>query len=30
MCLALADWLNAVVLTADRVWGESNRIRQIR
>lgn len=30
LCLALADRLNATVWTADRAWGESERIRQIR
>lgn len=29
-CLALGDRLDAGVLTADRAWGESDRIRQIR
>jgi ribonuclease VapC len=30
LCLALADRLDADVLTADRTWGTSGRIRQIR
>lgn len=29
LCLALTDRLNARVLTADRAWGESDRIQQI-
>lgn len=30
LCLALADRLRDVALTADRAWGKSDRIRQIR
>lgn len=30
LCLALAHRLDTVVLTADRAWGESDRIVQIR
>ncbi len=30
LCLALGDRLDAPVLTADRAWGVSGRIRQIR
>lgn len=30
LCLALADRRNDVVLTADRAWGKSDRILQIR
>ncbi|MFV0372878.1 type II toxin-antitoxin system VapC family toxin [Microbacterium sp.] len=30
LCLALGDRLNVDVLTADRAWGGSGRIRQIR
>ena len=30
LCLALADRLADVALTADRAWGNSDRIRQIR
>lgn len=30
LCLALADRLAVPVLTADRAWGESERIVQIR
>jgi PIN domain nuclease of toxin-antitoxin system len=30
LCLALAQRLDADVLTADRAWGEQGRIRQIR
>ena len=30
LCLALGDRLNADVWTADRAWGTSGRIRQIR
>lgn len=30
LCLALAERLDAVVLTADRAWGAEGRIRQIR
>jgi ribonuclease VapC len=30
LCLALAERLDARVLTADRDWGSSQRIRQIR
>ena len=30
LCLALGDRLNAQVFTADRVWGDEGRIRQIR
>lgn len=30
LCLALADRLHARVLTADRAWGESERIMQLR
>lgn len=30
LCMALGDRLDAVVWTADRAWGTSGRIRQIR
>ena len=30
LCLALGDRLDATVWTADRAWGESDRVRQIR
>ena len=30
LCLALADRMEATVLTADQTWGESQRIVQIR
>jgi PIN domain nuclease of toxin-antitoxin system len=30
LCLALADRLNAPVLTADTSWGSAGRIQQIR
>ena len=30
LCLALAERLDADVLTADRAWGEEGRVRQIR
>jgi PIN domain nuclease of toxin-antitoxin system len=30
LCLALADRLDAAVLTADRTWGTNDRVRQIR
>lgn len=30
LCLALAQRLDAVVITADRAWGEADRIVQIR
>ena len=30
LCMALGDRLDAVVWTADRGWGTSGRIRQIR
>lgn len=30
LCLALAERLEAVVLTADTAWGDAGRIRQIR
>lgn len=30
LCLALGDRLDCVVLTADRSWGASGRVRQIR
>lgn len=30
LCLALAERTEATALTADRAWGESARIRQIR
>jgi ribonuclease VapC len=30
LCLALADRLDAQVLTADRTWGSAGRIRQVR
>lgn len=30
LCLALAERLDARVLTADRAWGSSKRVRQIR
>ena len=30
LCLALAERADAPVLTADRTWGTSDRIRQIR
>ncbi len=30
LCLALAHRLNEVALTADKTWGESERIKQIR
>jgi PIN domain nuclease of toxin-antitoxin system len=30
LCLALADRLDAPALTADRSWGSSDRVRQIR
>lgn len=30
LCLALADRLGESVLTADKAWGRSRRIRQIR
>ena len=30
LCLALASRHNAVAMTADRAWGESDGIRQIR
>lgn len=30
LCLALADRLNEVALTADRAWGTGRRITQIR
>lgn len=30
LCLALAERLDASVLTADRAWGDDGRIRQIR
>jgi len=30
LCLALAERLDDVALTADRAWGRSDRVRQIR
>lgn len=30
LCLALAERIDAPVLTADRSWGTSSRVRQIR
>jgi PIN domain nuclease of toxin-antitoxin system len=30
LCLALADRVDAVVLTADTGWGDSERVQQIR
>lgn len=30
LCLALADGLDAEVLTADRTWGADGRVRQVR
>lgn len=30
LCLALAERMDAPVLTADRSWGTSSRVRQIR
>lgn len=30
LCLALGDRLDAPVLTADRSWGVSSRVRQVR
>ncbi|GGH51484.1 PIN domain-containing protein [Microbacterium album] len=30
LCLALANRLDRIAVTADRAWGESSRIRQIR
>ncbi len=30
LCLALADRMDATALTADRSWGASERVRQIR
>ncbi|UJP08843.1 PIN domain-containing protein [Microbacterium sp. KUDC0406] len=30
LCLALSDRLDASALTADRAWGESDRIIQVR
>lgn len=30
LCLALAERLNCDVLTADRAWGGSGRVRQLR
>lgn len=30
LCLAMADRLDAEVLTADRAWGSAGRVRQIR
>ena len=30
LCLALADRLGVAALTADRAWGESDRVVQIR
>ena len=30
LCLALGERLDAPVLTADRTWGASERVRQIR
>lgn len=30
LCLALGERLEAEVLTADRAWGSSGRVRQIR
>lgn len=30
LCLALADRLDDVALTADQSWGEAERVRQIR
>lgn len=30
LCLALAERVDAVALTADRAWGASERVRQIR
>ena len=30
LCLALAERMDATVLTADRSWGASERVRQIR
>lgn len=30
LCLATAERLDAVVLTADTTWGSSDRIRQVR
>lgn len=30
LCLALGERLDAAVLTADRSWGDSGRIRQVR
>lgn len=30
LCLALAERLDAVALTADREWGEGSRVRQLR
>ncbi|MBU6244666.1 MAG: PIN domain-containing protein [Actinomycetales bacterium] len=30
LCLALAERLDAQVITADRAWGRAGRVRQIR
>ncbi len=30
LCLAIGERLGAEVLTADRAWGETDRVRQIR
>lgn len=30
LCLALGERLDTAILTADRAWGESTRIRQLR
>jgi PIN domain nuclease of toxin-antitoxin system len=30
LCLALAERLDAQVITADRAWGRAGRIRQVR
>lgn len=30
LCLALAERLDTVALTADRAWGRTERVRQIR
>lgn len=30
LCLALGDRLDAPVLTADRSWGDTGRVRQVR
>jgi PIN domain nuclease of toxin-antitoxin system len=30
LCLALAERMDAAVLTADRAWGDGGRIEQLR